>query len=128
MGRNATLKKQRNAERRERSRVEPARPVGRDDELIEGGRSWVHAALLCVLTFVVSIFLIESEDIFSNIVTGEYLWKHRTVPEFDPFSFTGPYPWLLNRPLPSLAFYAVHTLGGLPAIQMCAQCNIRAVL
>lgn len=122
MGKNATIKKQRKAERKERSQVVESESAERKRPLRSDTWSRAHAALICVLTFVLSIFLIESEDIFSNIVTGEYLWKHRAVPELDPFSFTGPYPWLLNRPLPSLAFYAVHALGGLPAIQIFCGC------
>lgn len=77
-----------------------------------------HAILLAILTFVLSVFPIESEDIFSNIVTGKLLWTTKTIPDLDPFSFTGPHPWLLNRPLPSIIFYFVHELGGLPAIQI----------
>ena len=63
--------------------------------------------LLSLLTSAASIFPIESEYIFSNIVTGNYLWTHRSIPERDPFSFTGPHRWLVNRaflmPLPSTA-------------------------
>ena len=91
-------------------------------ELVHGRYSWVHRALIFSLTFILSIFLIESEDIFSNIVTGEILWKHRSIHTLDPFSFTGPYPWLLNRPLPSLMFYGIHSLGELPAIQVFCGC------
>ena len=77
-----------------------------------------YVLLLTILTFATSIFPIESEDIFSNIVTGEYLWTHRSIPELDPFSFTGPHRWLVNRAFPSLVFYAVHSIGGLSAIQI----------
>jgi hypothetical protein len=78
----------------------------------------VHVIVLAALAFVLSVFPIESEDIFSNIVTGKLLWTTKTVPALDPFSFTGPHAWLLNRPLPSVIFYWVHELGGLPAIQI----------
>ncbi len=122
MGKNATLKKQRKAERNERPVAVESKLPEAPTELIIDRYSWVHGALICALTFILSIFLIESEDIFSNIVTGEYLWKHRSIPALDPFSFTGPYPWLLNRPLPSLVFYGVHSLGGLPAIQVFCGC------
>ena len=77
-----------------------------------------YVILLSLLTFATSIFPIESEDIFSNIVTGNYLWTHRSIPEMDPFSFTGPHRWLVNRAFPSVVFYAVHSLGGLSAIQI----------
>ena len=77
-----------------------------------------YVILLSVLTVATSIFPIESEDIFSNIVTGEYLWTHGSIPEMDPFSFTGPHRWLVNRAFPSIVFYLVHSLGGLPAIQI----------
>ena len=77
-----------------------------------------YVILLCLLTFATSIFPIESEDIFSNIVTGQYLWTHGSIPEMDPFSFTGPHRWLVNRAFPSLVFYGVHALGGLSAIQI----------
>ena len=122
MGKNAKFKKQRKAERSEVPRqTESTSPESRT-EIIKEKWSSVHGALICALTFVLSVFLIESEDIFSNIVTGEYLWKHRSIPKLDPFSFTGPYPWLLNRPLPSLVFYGFHSLGGLPAIQIFCGC------
>jgi hypothetical protein len=77
-----------------------------------------HFFLIPALTFILSVFFIEAEDIFSNIVTGQYLWQTKSLPHEDPFSFTGPYPWMINRALPSLLFYAVHSLGGLPAIQI----------
>ncbi len=77
-----------------------------------------YVILLSLLTFATSIFPIESEDIFSNIVTGQYLWTHGSIPEMDPFSFTGPHRWLVNRAFPSLVFYGVHSLGGLSAIQI----------
>lgn len=78
----------------------------------------LHVSLLTLLTFVTSIFPIESEDIFANIVTGEYIWTHRTIPDVDPFSFTGPHRWRIYTALPSLVFFWVHTLGGLPGIQI----------
>jgi hypothetical protein len=89
-----------------------------DCEGSAAGFSWLHVALISGLAFISSIFLIESEDIFSNIVTGEFLWKTKTFPELDPFSFTGPHRWLLNRPLPCVVFYGVHSIGGLPAVQI----------
>lgn len=78
----------------------------------------LHIALLTLLTLSSSIFPIESEDIFSNIVTGKYLWTTGSIPETDPFSFTGPHRWLVNRAFPSIVFYGVHSIGGLPAIQL----------
>jgi hypothetical protein len=78
----------------------------------------LHLALIFALCFTTGIFPIESEDIFANIVTGEYLWGHKAIPTDDPFSFTGPHKWALNGPLPSLVFYGAHSLGGLEAIQV----------
>jgi hypothetical protein len=49
-------------------------------------------------------------------VAGQLLWTTRSIPTTDPLSFTGPHQWLLNRPLPSLIFFGIHSLGGLPAI------------
>jgi hypothetical protein len=122
MGKNARLKRERRAEGLTTLPEAESHLRQEQRELINDSWSWAHGALICVMTFVFSIFLIESEDIFSNIVTGEYLWKNWSVPKLDPFSFTGPYPWLLNRPLPSLVFYGVHSLGGLPAIQIFCGC------
>jgi len=127
MGKNARLKKERKIQKQLSSSEAPA-PMQAPNASPSSAPTPVsalaillHVLLLCGLTFVVSIFPIESEDIFSNIVTGEYLWTHRSIPEFDPFSFTGPHRWLLNRPLPSLIFYLAHSVGGLPAVQtLCA--------
>jgi hypothetical protein len=74
--------------------------------------------MLVVLSFVLGTYRIEAEDIFSNIVTGAYLWHTKTLPHSDPFSYTGPHPWLNNRPLPCLIFFLAHSFGGLVAIQL----------
>jgi hypothetical protein len=120
MGRNAKVKQQR---RRERQRVaaltlDASSTAVADCSESSAGFLWLHLVLICGLACISSIFLIESEDIFSNIVTGEYLWKTKAFPETDPFSFTGPFRWLINRPLPCLIFYGAHSLGGLPAVQL----------
>ncbi len=78
----------------------------------------LHLIIIISLTYVLGIYRIEAEDIFSNIVTGEYLWRTKSIPTIDPFSYTGPHPWLINRPLPCLVFYFVHTWGGLVAVQL----------
>ena len=132
MGKNARLKRERKATNR--------RPLG-DSTLPSVGRgissgpetcgassnqldrpAWstilFHITLLSLLTFATSIFPIESEDIFSNIVTGQYLWTNASIPETDPFSFTGPHRWVVNRAFPSIIFFGVHHMGGLPAIQL----------
>ena len=76
----------------------------------------LHITLIILLCVATAIYSIESEDSFSNIVAGQLLWTTRSIPTTDPLSFTGPHQWLLNRPLPSLIFFGIHSLGGLPAI------------
>lgn len=123
MGKNASFRKQRKLDRiasdtESFSAERPDADSGNMPAPLSWGTMALHVTLLTVLTFVLSIFPIESEDIFSNIVTGEYLWTRWEIPELDPFSYTGPHKWLLNRPLPSVLFYLVHSIGGLPAIQV----------
>jgi hypothetical protein len=118
MGRNAKLKQQRREERQRVAALSVAPTPSQADNATNPGFSWLHLTLICALAFISSIFLIESEDIFSNIVTGELLWRTKTFPELDPFSFTGPHKWLLNRPFPCLVFYGVHSIGGLAAVQI----------
>lgn len=119
MGKNARLKKERRLQREQSiaGDLHTPRPPSTTPPITS---RWiaVHLVLLALLTFVLSVFPIESEDIFSNIVTGQLLWTTKTIPKLDPFSFTGPHTWLLNRPLPSIIFYWVHELGGLSAIQI----------
>lgn len=81
---------------------------------------WFILPVLAIvsLCIVLSIFPIESEDIFSNVVTGRFLWQHLAFPEMDPFSYTGPHRWFLNRPLPSILFFAAHSVGSLGAVQI----------
>jgi hypothetical protein len=119
MGKNARLKRERRLQRDNTSDQAP-QTFETHSESDHGASPWIaiHVILLATLTFVLSVFPIESEDIFSNIVTGKLLWTTKTIPDLDPFSFTGPHTWLLNRPLPSILFYWVHELGGLPAIQI----------
>jgi hypothetical protein len=84
---------------------------------------WFILPVLAIvsLCIVLSIFPIESEDIFSNVVTGRFLWENVAFPEMDPFSYSGPHRWFLNRPLPSILFFAAHSIGGLSAVQvLCA--------
>jgi hypothetical protein len=124
MGKNARVKKERRLQREQHSQHKGN--VGDDLSFQPSTESdtstvrWMplHLLLISILAFVLAIFPIESEDIFSNIVTGKLLWTTKTIPDLDPFSFTGPHAWLLNRPLPSVIFYWVHELGGLPAIQV----------
>jgi hypothetical protein len=132
MGKDARLKKERKQARKEGGEI----PVsgGREYPFVNPtdakretltylpspgwGTLLFYVLLLSLLTFATSIFPIESEDIFSNIVTGQYLWTHKSIPEMDPFSFTGPHRWIVNRAFPSIVFYAVHAFGGLSAIQI----------
>jgi len=126
MGKNARLKRERKLAQQAMSILPASSMVGAASAHESHSNSeppaWstiiFYIFLLSLLTFATSIFPIESEDIFSNIVTGEYLWSHRSIPEMDPFSFTGPHRWLVNRAFPSLVFYGVHSLGGLAAIQI----------
>ena len=119
MGKNARLKRERRLQR-EQSTAGDAYTTPPPSAITPTTSRWiaVHVVLLALLTLVLSVFPIESEDIFSNIVTGQLLWTTKTIPEVDPFSFTGPHTWLLNRPLPSVIFYWVHELGGISAIQI----------
>jgi hypothetical protein len=73
---------------------------------------------IVALCAVVGIFPIETEDVFSHVVTGGYLWQHRHVPSVDPFSYTGPHKWLLSHPLLPLFFFAAHATAGVPGIQI----------
>lgn len=130
MGKNARLKRERRTARAvEVSKIKLATApasgqVQADDSSpTHRLRSWLssaplHIALIISLCIVTGIFPIEAEDIFSNVVTGQLLWQERSIPTNDPFSFTGPHRWFLNRPLPSLIFYAIHSIGELPAIQI----------
>ncbi|MEY4669336.1 MAG: hypothetical protein RL518_2035 [Pseudomonadota bacterium] len=124
MGKNARLKKERRLQREHSSTdgayLSSSAPSSDPIEVQPLSSMWmvINVLVLSSLAFVLSIFPIESEDIFSNIVTGKLLWTTKTIPELDPFSFTGPHAWLLNRPLPSIIFYWVHELGGLNAIQI----------
>ena len=130
MGKNARLRRERKAQRDLEHSVPESSPIQRSEESTDARhRSFsplqqlvcaptLHIIFIMVLCVSTAIFPIESEDIFSNIVTGELLWTTRSIPTTDPFSFTGPHQWLLNRPLPSLVFFCVHSLGGLPAIQL----------
>jgi hypothetical protein len=131
MGKNARLKRERKQARKGEGGEPGSSDIGpssisrgfdSDTEVSLPSPRWntlvFYVILLSLLTFATSIFPIESEDIFSNIVTGQYLWTHGSIPEMDPFSFTGPHPWLVNRAFPSLVFYGVHSLGGLSAIQI----------
>ncbi len=132
MGKNARLKRERKADKlitqnvvNTSSHADMDSPDSIVEESSEVGTLYqvlahpaLHVALIFALCFITGIFPIESEDIFANIVTGEYLWRHKAIPTDDPFSFTGPHKWALNGPLPSLVFYAVHSLGGLEAIQI----------
>ena len=126
MGKKSRLKEQQRRERaavREaqqtaaaaiRSVEEPAR-AHRESLL---GRYVLPVLAIFALCAVYGIFPIESEDIFSNVVTGHYLWEHGGIPEIDPFSYTGPHHWFLNRPLPSIIFFLAHSFGGLPGVQL----------
>jgi hypothetical protein len=78
----------------------------------------LHTVTIVALCFALGIFPIESEDIFANILTGQYLWSAGKMPSDDPFSFTGPFSWKLNGPLATLVLYGVHSVGGLPAVQL----------
>lgn len=129
MGKKSRLKEQ---QRRERAAVREAqqsaaqaiRPVEEPLALQrEGlfGRYVLPVLAIFALCAVYGIFPIESEDIFSNVVTGRYLWERGEIPYMDPFSYTGPHRWFLNRPLPSVIFFIAHSIGGLPAVQiLCA--------
>jgi hypothetical protein len=137
MGKNARLKKERKnrfAPSEERNSIQLAETATTSEAAISEPHlsstiyrflthPVLHIILIFGLCFATGIYPIESEDIFANIVTGEYLWKTKSIPTDDPFSFTGPHKWALNGPLPSLIFYGVHSLGahsigGLEAIQI----------
>jgi hypothetical protein len=130
MGKNARLKRQRKDARsphpisnntrtpllaKEENTSEPP-PSSRTARWLSS--TSLHVALIVTMCIATGIFPIEAEDIFSNVVTGQLLWTERAIPTTDPFSFTGPHQWFLNRPLPSLIFYGVHSVGGLHAIQL----------
>ena len=69
---------------------------------------YVFAGILTLLVCAFAIFPIEAEDIFSNIVSGRYVWEHKTIPSVDPFSYTGPFPWFFDRVLSSLYYFFIH--------------------
>lgn len=74
---------------------------------------YVFAGILTLLVCAFAIFPIEAEDIFSNIVSGRYVWEHKTIPSVDPFSYTGPFPWFFDRVLSSLYYFFIHELFGI---------------
>lgn len=129
MGKIAKLKKSRRVERVAASSAADA--TGRDEaadvRVLDAPRhssvryalvTTIHLSIIICLSYLLGIYRIEAEDIFSNIVTGEYLWRTKSIPTIDPFSYTGPYPWLVNRPLPCLIFFFIHSWGGLVAVQL----------
>jgi hypothetical protein len=125
MGRDAAIKRRRKLARQAIGEMQSATAIPLPDPVTNPQKepgfrrlTAIHLFLLTTLTFVLGIFPIESEDIFSNIITGQYLWNNKSIPELDPFSFTGPHRWLLNRPLPSVILYWAHSLGGLPGVQI----------
>jgi len=71
--------------------------------------------LIICFTAVLSIHPIDSEDIFSNIVTGSYILDQKMLPSSDPFSFTGPFPWKYHWPVApviiALVYHAFHIPG-----------------
>lgn len=77
---------------------------------------YIFAGIVVLFVSVFSIFPIEAEDIFSNIVSGKYVWDHKIIPSVDPFSYTGPFPWFFDRVLSSLYYFFVHDLFGIPGI------------
>jgi hypothetical protein len=126
MGKNARVKRARRETRHEEVGKSAAEAmVGLTGGAVRGHEgaglyrySLPHVALLILLVFARGIFPIEAEDIFSNIATGEYIWGHKALPTTDPFSFTGPHAWALNRPLACVMMYGVHALGGLSYVQV----------
>ncbi len=76
--------------------------------------------------FVYSVYPVEAEDLFSNIVSGKYVWETRSVPRSDPFSYTGPFNWFFDRALSSVVFFLLHKAGGFPAISLTTFATIAA--
>lgn len=130
MGKNSRLKKERRLARQSTdcAGVETTQDTAQLVEVRQQGRAeattspsllrMLHVVTIIGLCFALGIFPIESEDIFANILTGQFLWSTGEMPRSDPFSFTGPFGWRLNGPLATLALYGVHSLGGLPAVQL----------
>lgn len=84
-------------------------------------RTVLAITAIAALCAVVGIFPIERGDVFSNVVTGGYIWQHQQIPPTDPFSYTGPHHWSLSHSVTSLLFFAAHLVTGLSGIQiLCA--------
>ncbi len=55
-------------------------------------RTFISVLLFSLLVFLLFLKSIKDPDFFWHLKTGEYIFKHKSIPEKDPFSFTAPDP------------------------------------
>ena len=77
--------------------------------------SLADAASAATFSVVVSLALrpVADPDSFWHLATGRWIWRNRTIPTTDPFSWTAPgRSWVAHEWLTEAIWYPVHRLSG----------------
>lgn len=75
-------------------------------------RSRLLALLALIVAFVVSVSRIVELDTPWYVACGQLLWRTRSLPAHDPFSYTTTHAWINHEYLAELAFAGVHHVLG----------------
>jgi hypothetical protein len=66
--------------------------------------------------FLLSIFKIQTYDLFYLLKTGEWILKHFAFPYQDPFSYTATLPWVAHVWLAGVIFHLLELTAGLKGL------------
>lgn len=83
-------------------------------------KCWIGVAIVFVLaSLTYAVRPISDNDFFWHLKTGEWIWQHGHLPDYDPFTFTGPQSpnsaqmfILRGYPLSQLLYYGFYSAGG----------------
>ena len=70
--------------------------------------------LAVFLSFLLSLFPIQSYDVWWHLRTGELILEELRIPDSDPFTYTASgRHWVTHEWLAEVFFHGLHRLGGL---------------